>query len=125
MADPRAVDELGERVAGEELAHLLGDPDPDLLQDAVALAVVVLAHERGERAVDRGEDLGDRDLGRRAREHVAAADAALRADEPAPFTASRICSRYGWGRFVRSAISLTDVGRSDSCSASERSARAA
>ena len=60
MADAGPVHELGERVAGEELAHLLGDPDPDLLQHAVALAVVVLTHERGERTVDRGEDLARR-----------------------------------------------------------------
>ena len=38
--------------------------------------------QRGERAVDRGEDLGERDLRRRAGEHVAAADAALRAHQP-------------------------------------------
>ena len=44
---------------------------------------------------------------------------------PAPLTASRICSRYGWGRPVRSAISFTDVGRSEPCSASDSNARAA
>ena len=44
---------------------------------------------------------------------------------PAPFTASRICSRYGCGSPVRSAISFTDVGRSDPWSASDSRARAA
>ena len=81
VADPRALDELREREALEDLAGLVGHPDPDLLQHAVTLAVVVLAHQRGERAVDRGEDVGERDLLGRAGEHVAAADAALRAHE--------------------------------------------
>ena len=48
----------------------------------MALAVVVLVGERRERAVDRGEDLRERDRLGRAGEHVAAADAALRAHEP-------------------------------------------
>ena len=50
----------------------------------MALAVVVLADERGERTLDRGEDLGEVDLLGRAGEHVAAADAALRPHEPGP-----------------------------------------
>ena len=62
MTDTGAVDEVGEREALEELAHLVGHAHPHLLEHAVALAVVVLADQRGERAVDRGEDLGERDL---------------------------------------------------------------
>ena len=82
MTDAGPVDELGEREPLQDLAGLVGDADPHLLQDAVPLAVVVLAHQGGERAVDRGEDVGQRDLGRRSRQHVAAADTALRPHQP-------------------------------------------
>ena len=44
VTDAGPVDEVGEREPLEDLAGLVGDADPDLLQDAVALAVVVLAH---------------------------------------------------------------------------------
>jgi len=82
MADARALDELREGEALEEVTHLLGDADPDLLQNAVAFAVIVLAHDRGERSVDGGDDLGQRDVLRGAGEYVPAADAALRPDQP-------------------------------------------
>ena len=77
MTDPCSSREVGERVPLQVAAHLVGDRDPHLLQHAVTLAVVVLVGEGGERTVDGGEDLRERDLLGRAREHVAAADAAL------------------------------------------------
>ena len=76
-------------------------------------------------SVDRGEDLASEiSSGGRARTYPPPTPR-LERTSPAPLTASRICSRYGWGRFVRSAISFTDVGVSDPCSASESRARAA
>ena len=82
VTDLGPVDELREREALEDLARLLGHAHPHLLEHAVALAVVVLVHQGDERAVDRGEDVGERDLLRRARQHVATAHAALRAHQP-------------------------------------------
>ena len=82
VTDPGPFDEVGQRETLEDLTGLVGDADPHLLQHAVALAVVVLAHQRGERPVDRGEDVGEGDLGRRARQHVPTADAPLRAHQP-------------------------------------------
>ena len=82
MADAGALDQIGQREALEDLAGLVRDADPHLLEHAVALAVVVLLHQRGQRTLDRGEDLGQRDLLGWPGEHVPAADAALRAHEP-------------------------------------------
>ena len=48
----------------------------------MTLAVVVLAHQGRERAVDRGEDVGQRDLRGVTGEDVPAAHTALRAHEP-------------------------------------------
>src|ERR1700704_4357650 len=82
MTDLSSLHQLGEREALEDLAHLVGDADPDLLQDAMPFAVVVLAHERDERAVDGGHDLGQRDLLRRPGEDVSTTDATLGLHEP-------------------------------------------
>ena len=43
MPDARALDQVGEREALQDLTGLVGDADPHLLEDAVTLAVVVLA----------------------------------------------------------------------------------
>ena len=74
----RPLDELRERDVLEHAPALVVDADPDLLQDAVALAMVGVLRERELRTLDRGHDVGERDLLRRVREHVAAAHAALR-----------------------------------------------
>ncbi len=66
----------------EDPTGLVGDTDPYLLEHAVTFTVVVLAHQGGERAVDRGEDVGQRDLGGLTREDVSAPDTALRPHEP-------------------------------------------
>ena len=63
------VDEVGEGDAVEQLSHLLGDTGPDLLQDAVALAVVVLTDDGDEWPVDGAEDVRQRDLCGRTGEH--------------------------------------------------------
>ncbi len=81
VTDPGPLDQVLECEPLVDLTGLVRDADPHLLEHAVTLAVVVLAHEGGERAVDRGEDVGQRDLGGLAGEDVAAADPALRADE--------------------------------------------
>ena len=125
VTDAGALDELGEREALEELAHFLRDADPDLLEDAVALAVVVLAHHRRERSFDGGDDLGQRDVLGRPGEHVPAADAPLRPDQARALHGEENLLQVRLGRLVRSAISFTEVGRSLPCSASDRRARAA
>ena len=81
VADHRPLDELRERHLLEIPAGLVRHADPDLLQDAVAFAVVGVLGEGELRTFDRGDDLGERDLARRACEHVAAAHPALRAHE--------------------------------------------
>ena len=73
VPDPGSFHEVGEREAFEELAHLLRNAHPHLLEDAVTLAVVVLVNRGGEGTVDRAQDLGQGDLGRRPSQHVAAA----------------------------------------------------
>ena len=89
------------------------------------LAVVGVLGQRDLRALDRGDDVGERDLLGRPGEHVTAADAALRADETRALDRQEDLLEVGLGRCVRSAISFTDVGRSQPCSASDSSARAA
>ena len=91
VADARAFHELGERHVLEHAAALLVDADPHLLEDAVAFAVVGMVRHRELRAFDRGDDVGERDVLGRVREHVAAADAALRPHEarrPSPTAGS-------------------------------------
>ena len=78
------------------------------------------------RPVDRGDDLGERDLLGRAGEHVAAADAALGPHEPGALHREQDLLEVRLGQ-VRALGDLLDRrrARSESCSASESSARAA
>ena len=62
----RPLDEFRERDLFEVPARLVGDADPDLLQDAVAFAVVGMLGERELRPFDRGDDVGQGDLVRPA-----------------------------------------------------------
>jgi len=75
------------------LAHVISDVGPNPEQDALALVItgailVWLAKVAGrDGSIDRGHDLGQRDGLGGPGQHVAAADAALRADEPYAFQA--------------------------------------
>ncbi len=83
MADARALDEVGERVALEVAAHLVGDrrPRPPGARSGPrsgrARPGSVVSGPSTAARISR-----ERDLLRRAGEHVAAADAALRSHEP-------------------------------------------
>ena len=77
----------------------------------MAFAVVVLVGERGEGAVDRGQDLGQRDLLRRASEHVAAADAAFGSYESCAFDREEDLLQVRLGE-VRALCDFLDRGRS-------------
>ena len=106
----------------------LADVRPYRQEDALSLVVarsvlVGLAEvARRDGPVDGRDDLGQRDLLGRAGQDVTAPDPRLERTRPAPLRARRICSRYGWGSAVRSAMSRTEVGVSAPCRASERSA---
>ena len=69
MTDARAFHELGERDPFQDAARLVVDADPDLLQDAVTLAVIGVLHHDDLRTLDRGHDVGECDL-RRSRGRV-------------------------------------------------------
>ncbi len=58
VPDPGAVDQIGKRVPVEEVAHLVGDAHPHLLQHAVPLAVVVLVDRCRQWPVHRGRGSG-------------------------------------------------------------------
>jgi hypothetical protein len=77
VADAGAFDEFRERDAFEHAASVFGDVHPDLLQYAVALAVIGVFVHRELRAFNRAHDVRQRDVLGRAREHVTAAHAAL------------------------------------------------
>ena len=91
VADAGALDELGERDALEDAARLVVDADPDLLQDAVPLAVVGVLGQHDLRAFDRGDDVGERDLARwrgRARSRRRRRASSARARRPSPTAGS-------------------------------------
>src|SRR5207248_2573089 len=81
VADSGSLDELGEGHVLEHPPALLVDPDPHLLEDAVAFAMVGMLRHRQLGPFDCGHDVGERDVFRWVREHVTAAHAALRANE--------------------------------------------
>ena len=112
--------------------HVLAHIGPTVEQNALALVVagpvlVGWAEVPGhDRAVDGADDLAEGDLLGRAGEDVAAPNAASwSARARLLLSASRICSRYGWGSPVRSAMSRTEVGVASSLSARESRARLA
>ena len=100
----------GTPTAVRDIAERTGLPQPYLEQILLALKGAGLV--RSKRGVGGGYVL-----------------ARLERTRPAPFRASRICSRYGWGSPVRSAMSRTAVGlpspSAAACSANDRSARLA
>ena len=90
----------------------------------MALAVVVLAEQRGERAVDRGEDVGERDLrraGGRARSRRRRRASSAPAPRPSP-RAGSARGTAGGARCARRSPSPTSAGRSRAARA--RAARA-
>ena len=112
--------------AVEDLAHVFARCLPDSEQHALTLviarAVLMRLAEvaQGDRTIDGAEDFADTNLRGWASEPTPR----LERTRPAPFSASRICSRYGCGSAVRSAMSRTEVGTvCSSCKASESSAR--
>jgi hypothetical protein len=77
VTDTGPVHEVGQGVSLQQAPHFVGDVDPDLLEDAMALAVVMLVDRGREGTINGGQDLGQGDLGRWAGEHVPPADPPL------------------------------------------------
>ena len=81
----------------DDAAQARAHRDPDLLQRLGGAGVVDVlgrpAADRGQRALDGADDVGDGDLARRAREPIAAVGAALAADEARRGAGRRGCSR--------------------------------
>jgi hypothetical protein len=105
---------------------------PDRKQDALALVVACTVLVRFteiadlDRTIDGADDLGKPDLGRRASQDVAAADATLGAHEACPFQREQDLFQVRLREPVRSAMSRTDVGPdSPTCNESDSNALAA
>jgi hypothetical protein len=94
-------------MAAHHLAGLLPHREQHALAFVVAGAVGVRLAEvpEGDRAVDRGEDLGDADLLGGAREDVPATHAALRADQAGALQCEQDLLQVG----LRQARALGDV----------------
>ncbi len=101
---PRPGHHVGEGERVEMGPHVLADVGPDREQDTLPLVVAgpVLVRQPevagDDRAVDGGHDLGEGDLRRGAREHVATADAALGADEPGTLQREEDLLEVGLGK---------------------------
>lgn len=100
---PGLIDHIGQREARQVLAHVIAHVGPHSEQDALALVVtgpvlVRFAKVSGrDRSVDGGDDLGERDLLGRSSEDVAAAHAALGANESDALQTQKDLLKVGLG----------------------------
>ena len=94
-------------MGADDLADVSPDGQEDALTLVIAGSVLVRLAEvaGGDRPVDGGDDLGERDLFGRPRQHVAAADAALGADQPGALEGEQDLLEIG----LRQAGALGDV----------------
>jgi hypothetical protein len=112
----RLDDHVGQGEARQVLAHVIADVGPDAQEHALALVVagavlVGFAEITGDdRPVNGRNDLGERDALCRARQHVAATDAALGAHETDAFEAQKDLFEVGLGQ-ARSLGEVADRGR--------------
>ena len=122
------VDHVGQAVGLEVQPDGLAHVGPDRQQDALPLVVagavgVGLAEVPAAMGPSTAETIWAKEMssGGRARTYPPPTPR-LERTRPAPLRASRICSRYGWGSPVRSAMSRTEVGVSAPWRASDSNA---